>query len=155
MPAAKSFLWALVANRIGSMPGTRRTPVRPRPATIRGIGPLIGTAIAATVADPAAFRSAREFAAWVGLSPRQKSTGGKQRLGRISRQGDHYIRRLLIIGTQTTLLRSKVARADPWIQGLLARCPRLKVAVALANKTARIAWALMAKGESYRQMAPA
>ena len=82
-------------------------------------------------------------------------TGGKQRLGRISRQGDQYIRRLLIIGAQTTLLRSKAARANPWIQSLLARCPRLKVAVALANKTARIAWALMAKGESYRPMASA
>ena len=102
----------------GSLPGTRRTPSVS--ARIPGIGPLIGTAIAATVADPAAFRSAREFAAWVGLTPRQKSTGGKQRLGRISRQGDQYIRRLLIIGAQTTLLRSKAARANPWIQSLLA-----------------------------------
>ena len=107
------------------------------------------------MADPAAFRNAREFAAWVGLTPRQKSTGGKQRLGRISRQGDQYIRRLLIIGAQTTLLRSKAARTNPWIQSLLARCPRLKVAVALANKTARIAWALMTKGETYRQLAAA
>ena len=130
-------------------------PVSQRLATIPGIGPLIGTAIAATVADPAAFRNAREFAAWVGLTPRQKSTGGKQRLGRISRQGDQYIRRLLIIGAQTTLLRSKAARANPWIQSLLARCPRLKVAVALANKTARIAWALMTKGGTYRQLAAA
>jgi transposase len=133
----------------------KANPVSQRLARIPGIGPLIGTAIAATVADPAAFRSAREFAAWVGLTPRQKSTGGRQRLGRISRQGDQYIRRLLIIGAQTTLLRSKAARANPWIQSLLARCPRLKVAVALANKTARIAWALMAKGESYRPMASA
>jgi transposase len=133
----------------------KANPVSQRLATIPGIGPLIGTAIAATVADPAAFRSAREFAAWIGLTPRQKSTGGKQRLGRISRQGDQYIRRLLIIGAQTTLLRSKAARANSWIQSLLARCPRLKVAVALANKTARIAWALMAKGESYRPMASA
>jgi len=133
----------------------KANPVSQRLAAIPGIGPLIATAIAATVADPAAFRSAREFAAWVGLTPRQRSTGGKQRLGRISRQGDQYIRRLLIIGAQTTLLRSKEARANPWIQNLLARCPRLKVAVALANKTARIAWALMAKGESYRPMASA
>ena len=85
----------------------------------------------------------------------QKSTGGKQRLGRISRKGDQYIRRLLIIGAQTALLRSKAARANAWIQGLLARCARLKVAVALANKMARIAWAVMAKGESYRQVATA
>jgi transposase len=124
-----------------------------RLATIPGIGPIIATAITATVADPTAFRSGREFAAWLGLTPRQKSTGGKQRLGRISRKGDQYIRRLLIIGAQTVLLRSKAARVNPWIQGLLARCARLKVAVALANKLARVAWAVMAKGEPYRQIA--
>jgi transposase len=129
--------------------------VSQRLATIPGIGPIIATAITATVADPAAFRSGREFAAWLGLTPMQKSTGGKQRLGRISRKGDQYIRRLLIIGAQTALLRSKAARANPWIQGLLARCARLKVAVALANKMARIAWAVMAKGEPYRQIATA
>jgi transposase len=126
-----------------------------RLATIPGIGPLIATAIAATVADPSAFRSGREFAAWLGLTPTQRSTGGKQRLGRISRKGDQYIRRLLIIGAQTVLLRSKAARANPWIQNLLARCARLKVAVALANKMARIAWAVMTKGEPYRQIASA
>jgi transposase len=124
-------------------------------ATIPGVGPTIATAIVATVADPRAFRSGREFAAWLGLTPRQNSTGGKQRLGRISRKGDQYIRRLLIIGAQTVLLRSKAAKADPWIQNLLARCARLKVAVALANKMARIAWAVMAKGEPYRQRAAA
>jgi transposase len=129
--------------------------VSQRLATIPGIGPLIATAITATVADPAAFRSGREFAAWLGLTPVQKSTGGKQRLGRISRKGDQYIRRLLIIGAQTALLRSKVARTNPWIQSLLARCARLKVAVALANKMARVAWAVMAKGESYRLTASA
>ena len=129
--------------------------VSQRLATIPGIGPIIATAMAATVADPTAFRSGREFAAWLGLTPRQKSTGGKQRLGRISRKGDQYIRRLLIVGAQTALLRSKAARADPWIQGLLARCARLKVAVALANKMARIAWAVMVRGEPYRQSATA
>ena len=133
----------------------KANPVSQRLSTIPGIGPVIGTAIAATVADPAAFRSGREFAAWLGLTPTQKSSGGKQRLGRISRKGDQYIRRLLIIGAQTVLLRSKAARANPWIQGLLARCARLKVAVALANKMAQIAWAVMAKGEPYRQIAMA
>jgi len=73
----------------------------------------------------------------------------------IRRKGNQYIRRLLIIGAQTALLRSKVARANPWVQSLLARCVRLKVAVALANKMARIAWAVMAKGESYRVLASA
>jgi transposase len=133
----------------------RASGVSQRLATIPGIGPIIATAITAAVADPAAFRNGREFAAWLGLTPMQKSTGGKQRLGRISRKGDQYIRRLLIIGAQTALLRSKAARANSWIQALLARCARLKVAVALANKMARIAWAVMAKGEPYRQIATA
>jgi transposase len=131
----------------------KASAVSQRLSTIPGIGPIIATAIAATVADPTVFRSGREFAAWLGLTPTQKSTGGKQRLGRISRRGDQYIRRLLIIGAQTALLRSKAAKASPWIQSLLARCARLKVAVALANKMARIAWAVMAKGEPYRRPA--
>lgn len=133
----------------------KANPTSQRLATIPGIGPLIASAITATVADAAAFRSGREFAAWLGLTPRQKSTGGKQRLGRITRRGDQYLRRLLIVGAQTVLLRSKAAKANPWIQGLLARCARLKVAVALANKTARIAWAILLRGESYRPIATA
>ena len=133
----------------------KANPTSQRLATIPGIGPLIASAITATVADPAAYRSGREFAAWLGLTPRQKSTGGKQRLGRITRKGDQYLRRLLIIGAQTVLLRSKAAKANLWIQGLLARCARLKVAVALANKTARIAWAVMIRGECYRPVAAA
>lgn len=133
----------------------KANPTSQRLATIPGIGPLIASAITATVADPAAYRSGREFAAWLGLTPRQKSTGGKQRLGRITRKGDQYLRRLLIVGAQTVLLRSKAAKANLWIQGLLARCARLKVAVALANKTARIAWAVMIRGECYRPVAAA
>jgi transposase len=133
----------------------KANPVSRRLATIPGIGPLIATAIAATVPDPDVFRNGREFAAWLGLVPRQTSTGGKQRLGRISRLGDKYIRQLLIVGAQTVLLRSKAARSNAWIQGLLARRPRLVVAVALANKTARVVWAVMAKGQSYRQAVPA
>ena len=105
--------------------------------------------------DPDIFRGGREFAAWLGLVPRQRSTGGKQRLGRISRLGDKYIRQLLIVGAQTVLLRSKAARSNAWIQGLLARRPRLVVAVALANKMARIVWAVMAQGQNYRQAVPA
>jgi transposase len=116
-----------------------------RLATIPGIGPRAATAIAATVPDPSAFRSGREFAAWLGLVPRQNSTGGKARLGRISRQGDAYLRRLLVIGAQSVLRCSKAARSDAWLQGLLAKRPRLVAAVALAHKTARIAWAVMAR----------
>jgi transposase len=107
--------------------------------------------IVATVADASSFRSGRAFAAWLGLVPRQNSTGGKPRLGRITHQGDAYIRRLLIIGAQAALQRSKAIKEDAWVRALLGRCPRLKAAVALANKTARIAWALMAKGELYRR----
>ena len=101
------------------------------------------------------FRSGREFAAWLGLVPRQHSTGGKERLGRISRQGNRSIRQLLIVGAHSALLRSKEVRANAWVQRLLGRCARLKVAVALANKTARIAWAMMSRGETYRQTVPA
>jgi transposase len=133
----------------------RANPVSKRLTKIPGIGTVIATAMVATVGDASLFRSGREFAAWLGLVPRQRSTGGKQRLGRISRQGDQYIRRLLIIGAQAALLRSKDVRANAWVQGLLGRCARLKVAVALANKTARIAWAVMAKGEPYRGTAAA
>jgi transposase len=132
----------------------RADSVSKRLAKIPGIGPVIATAIVATVADASLFRSGREFAAWLGLVPRQRSTGGKQRMGRITHQGDQYIRRLLIIGAQAALQRSKDLAASAWVQGLLARCARLKVAVALANKTARIAWAVMAKGEAYRRAAP-
>jgi len=129
----------------------RANSVSQRLAKIPGVGPLIASAIVATVADASAFRSGREFAAWLGLVPRQRSTGGKQRLGRITHQGDAYIRRLLIVGAQSALQRSKEIKQNAWVQGLLGRCARLKVAVALANKTARIAWALMARGGVYHQ----
>jgi transposase len=124
-----------------------------RLAKIPGIGPLIASAIVATVADASVFRSGREFSAWLGLVPRQNSTGGKQRLGRITHQGDGYIRRLLIIGAQSALQGSREVRASGWVQGLLSRYARLKVAVALANKMARITWALMTKGDVYRPAA--
>jgi transposase len=116
---------------------------------------VIATAIAATVADPTTFRSGREFAAWLGLVPRQSSTGGKARLGAISKRGDSYLRRLLVNSSHTVLLCSKRAKTDPWLMSLLSRKPRLVVAVALANKTARVAWAIMSKQGTYRQAAVA
>ena len=131
----------------------KASPVSRRLATIPGVGPLIASAVVATVPDPGAFRSGREFAAWLGLVPRQRSSGGKQRLGRISREGDRYVRRLLVVGAQSALIGSKELKASPWVQGLLARCARLKVAVAVANKTARIAWAVMTRDEPYRRAA--
>jgi transposase len=133
----------------------KRNPVSQRLATIPGIGPIIATAIAATVAEPSGFRSGREFAAWLGLVPRQNSTGGKSRLGGISKRGDQYLRRLLINGASANLLRSKATNADPWVIGLRRRRPSMVVTVALANKTARIAWAVMSRQENYQRMAAA
>jgi len=119
--------------------------------TIPGIGVVGATAIAATVTDPKAFRSGRDFAAWIGLVPRQDSTGGKQKLGPISKQGDRYLRRILVVGAHSVLrLVKKNPQKHPWLTQLLARRPFKVVAIALANKMARIAWALLAKGETYR-----
>ena len=128
----------------------KSNPVSQRLASIPGVGPIIASAIAATVADPSVFRSGREFAAWLGLVPRQNSTGGKARLGGISKRGDGYLRHLLVTGAHAVLLRYKPARLDPWLIGLLRRRPRMVVAVAVANKMARIAWAIMSRNESYR-----
>src|SRR6266487_1419418 len=108
----------------------KTNPVSQRLASIPGIGPIIATAIATTVADPKVFRSGREFAAWLGLVPRQNSTGGKTRLGGITKRGNRYLRRLLINGASANLLRSKATKADPWVIGLRRRRPPLVVAVA-------------------------
>ncbi len=129
----------------------RANDVSRRLEAIPGIGVIGATAIAATVTDPGAFKSGREFAAWIGLVPRQNSTGGKARLGGISKQGDRYLRRLLVVGALAVLKQAR-ARPDkyPWLTQLLARRPAKVVAVALANKMARTAWALLARGETYR-----
>ncbi len=119
--------------------------------TIPGIGVIGATAIAATVPDPTVFRSGRDFAAWIGLVPRQDSTGGKPKLGAISKQGDRYLRRILIVGAHSVVRRAKENPGKyPWITQLLARRPAKVVAVALANKMARMAWALLAHGGTYR-----
>ena len=122
-----------------------------RVETIPGIGVLGASAIVATVVDPTIFRSGRDFAAWIGLVPRQDSTGGKQKLGPISKQGDRYLRRILIVGAIAVLRRAQESPGKyPWLTQLLARRPFKVVAVALANKMARTAWALMAHGGTYR-----
>ena len=119
--------------------------------TIPGIGVIGATAISATVTDPTAFTSGREFAAWIGLVPRQHSTGGKQKLGGISKQGDRYLRRLLVVGATAVIQHARRhPEKHPWIMTLLAKMPAKKAAVALANKMARIAWAILAKGGTYR-----
>ncbi len=134
-----------------SWPGTKAT--RPAaPGDDPGVGFRIASAIVATVPDPSFFRSGREFAAWLGLVPRQNSSGGKERLGRISKQGNRYIRKLLVLGATSTLRSARAGKAPgaDWVNGLLERRPPRLVTVAMANKTARIAWALLAKGETYR-----
>jgi len=119
--------------------------------SVPGIGLIGASAIAATVADPNAFRSGRDFAAWIGLVPRQDSTGGKQKFGPISKQGDRYLRRILVVGAHSVLRRAKKnPEKYPWLTQLLARRPFKVVAIALANKMARVAWALLARGGSYR-----
>ena len=126
-----------------------------RLATIPGIGPITASAIVATVADPTQFRSGRQFAAWIGLVPRQNSSGGKERLGGISKQGDRYLRRLLVVGATTVIrhARTRSATEAGWLQGLLARRPARLASVAQANKTARVAWALLTRGGTFQARA--
>lgn len=119
--------------------------------TVQSIGPYIATALAATVGDPRNFASGRHFAAWLGLTPSQHSTGGKEKLGRISKRGDSYVRRLLIHGARATVARVRGGQAQSaWISGLLGRRHFNVATVALANKTARIAWAVMSTEQGYR-----
>ena len=129
----------------------RSSEASQRVEAIPGIGVIGATAIVATVADPTIFRSGRDFAAWIGLVPRQDSTGGKQKLGPISKQGDRYLRRILVVGAIAVLRRAQENPGKyPWLMQLLARRPFKVVAVALANKMVRMAWALLAHGGTYR-----
>jgi transposase len=119
--------------------------------SIPGIGIVGATAIAATVPDPKVFRSGRDFAAWIGIVPREDSTGGKHKLGPISKRGDQYLRRILVVGAHAVLKRARhQPEKYPWVTRLLERKPFRVVAVAVANKMARVAWALLARGGSYR-----
>ena len=131
----------------------RRDQLARRLATVPGIGPINASLISATVGGNAgAFRSARQFAAWLGLVPRQNSTGGKTRLGRITRAGNSEIRTMLVLGATSMVYRAGNwnCATGAWVRGMLARRPAKLVAVALANKLARIAWAVMSRGEVYR-----
>ncbi len=121
--------------------------------TIPGVGVITATALVATIGDASQFRSGRQLAAWLGLVPRQYSSGGKERLGRISKRGDSYIRRLLVHGARADLRWSKhrKERRSIWQESLLARRPTNVVLLAMANKTARVVWALLSRGETYRR----
>jgi len=146
-----------LAAEIGDLDGRilawhRADPASRRLATIPGIGPVTASAIVASVTDPSMFGSGREFAAFFGLVPRQSSSGGKERLGRISKMGDRYIRKLLVVGATAVLRHAKKGSSpsQAWGEALLRRKPFKLAAVALANKTARIAWAVLTRGETYR-----
>ena len=123
-----------------------------RLATIPGIGPITASAIVATITDPTQFHSARQLAAWIGLVPRQDSSGGKQRQGGISKQGDRTLRRLLVLGATAVIrhAQTKTTADTAWLRGVLERRPVRLACVAQANKTARIVWAVLVRGESYR-----
>ena len=120
--------------------------------TIPGIGPITATALLALAPPVESFRNGRDFAAWMGLTPLQRSTGGKQKLGQISKMGERTLRRLLIIGSSAVVLHAarRGAAKGSWLEQMMARKPRMLVTVALANKTARIVWAVLARQEDYR-----
>ena len=140
-----------IARRAKADAGSRRL------MTIPGLGPILSTAVPALAPPPESFRSGRDFAAWVGLTPLQRSTGGYEKIGKTSKMGERTLRRLFMLGAASVVkqaLRTGKAR-DPWLLRMLARKPRAVVVTALANKLARIAWAVMTSAEEYRAPAPA
>lgn len=134
------------------MADARATELGRRLMAIPGVGPLIASALVAAVADPHIFRSGRDLAAWIGLVPRQNSSGGKDRLGSICKAGHRYLRQMLVVGSMAVIRHAqRSARRRPWLAQLLARKKAKVAAVALANKVARTAWAMMITGERYRE----
>ena len=130
----------------------RATDVGRRLMEIPGIGPVIASALVATVPDPHAFRCGRNLSAWIGLVPRQNSSGGKERLGGITKQGNRYLRKMLVVGAMAVIRHAqRNGTRRPWLVQLMARRTTKVAAVALANKTARMVWAIMVSGERYRE----
>ena len=131
----------------------KNNPVSQRLATIPGVGPITALTLAIEI-DPAQFESGRHLAAWAGLTPKEHSTGGKQRMGGISRAGNERLRTLLVAGATSVIrVASKPGsrQMTAWLRALLARKPRKLAATALANKMARVAWSIMTSGETYRR----
>lgn len=138
-----------VTDRIAA--AQQEDPLARRLATIPGVGPLSSSAFSATTPDVANFRTGRDYAAWLGLTPRPHSSGGKERLGRISKAGNRYLRRLLYLGAMARISARRAGKPGPdWLWRMLERKPVKVVAVALANRMARVIWALIGSGESYR-----
>lgn len=134
------------------MASARETELGRRLMEIPGVGPLVASAVVATVPDPTVFRTGRDLSAWIGLVPRQNSSGGKERLGGISKAGHGYLRQMLIVGAMAVVrYAERNGTKRPWLVQLLARRKAKVAAVALANKTARTIWAMMASGERYRE----
>ena len=144
--------WAITALDGEINQRSKSDPTARRLMTIPGVGPITSTAITALVPAAEGFPAGRDFAAWLGLTPLQKSTGGKQKLGAVSKRGERTIRRLLIIGASAVVQQAsrRGAPKGSWLAQMLARKPKMLVTVALANKMARIIWALLVKGGTYR-----
>lgn len=142
----------ILANDRRIMASARETELGRRLMEIPGVGPLLASAVVASVPDPAVFRSGRDLSAWIGLVPRQNSSGGKERLGSISKAGHGYLRQMLIVGAMAVVrYAERNGTKRPWLVQLLARRKAKVAAVALANKTARTIWAMMNSGERYRE----
>jgi len=164
LPEAARMMFRLMLDLLGELDNkvaeldkeiakrAREDEISRRLMTIPGIGPITATAIAALAPPAETFAKGRDFAAWLGLTPLQKSTGGKQKLGATSKMGERTLRRLLIIGSSAVVLQAskRGAPEGSWLAKMLARKPRMLVTVALANKTARIVWALLTKQEVYK-----
>ena len=130
----------------------RATELGSRLMEVPGVGPLLASALTATISDPAAFKTGRDLAAWIGLVPKQNSSGGKERLGSISKAGNRYLRQMLVVGSMAVIrYAERHGTRRPWLIQLMQRRSTKVAAVALANKTARIIWALMTSGERYRE----
>jgi transposase len=165
-PAARGILdvlarqYSAIGAEIGSIDRSivawhRSCEASRRLEEIPGIGPIVATALVAEIGDWKAFGSGRNLAAWIGLVPKQQSTGGKDKLGSISKQGDRYLRSLFTAGALAVIRYAKIhsTRHRPWLTALLARRPTKVAAIALANKLARMAWAMMARNERYKEPA--